>query len=82
MNPFPADAAAARAPVLFRLQVQALAAPLLGAPEQAGIALALARVCGDYRMPDAPPELQAAVSMLAPGGAPGTLCGAQLGFTP
>ena len=42
----------------------------------------LARVCGDYRMPDASPELQAAVSMLAPGGAPGTLCGAQLGFTP
>ncbi len=82
VNPFPADPAAAPAPVLFRLQVQAAAAPLLGAPEQADIAIALARVCGDYRMPDATPELQAAVAMLAPGGSTSLVCGAHLGFAP
>jgi hypothetical protein len=82
LGAYPADPAAPRAPVLFALQVQAAAAPLMGSPEEAGVALALARVCGDYRMPDPPPELQSAVRMLSPGGSPGMICGAHLGFIP
>ncbi len=78
----PADPAGPRAPLLFALQVEALAAITLGQPEDAEVALALARVCGDYRMPDAPLAVQATVRMLAQGGSPAALCGAHLGFAP